>query len=535
VRSTDTSEGLAAIQAQLNNLGREIKKVNERVYVAQVGCESCNGPHYTKDCPFKEDGKTNEEAYYTQYGVPFPQGGRYRATTPGFYQRDNANPPFQELKQTMEESMTRFMAQSAQRHEENSNLIKEIQAATDTAIRNQGASIKTLEIKIGKLSKVLQERGSRSLPRLTETIPRDHVKSISTTVQTKIPSIRCNGPTQYAILATQNRKSFFKEKPRMGSQMEASSYNSGTLEETLPPKEKYPGSFTLPCHINDICFEKALADLGASVSVMPYSTFSNQGVGELAPTKLIIELANRTIKHPKGVAKNVLVGINKFVFLVDFVVLDMPKDIKVPLILGRPFLSTTHAKIDVFKEKIALKLGNDKIMFKSEKPTSNIINRVYVLGLRERMELDMESRLIGEALILNRSLDDVYEEYIELNDLNEPLELRRNQVEDLGPTIEDGFEHVNANFFLVLSINIMSKKFFNAIMRDKVLFEGKNVVGAFVNVPIFVGNFSIITDLAVLEDMDAYLDEGICDIIVGKPFCRKIYIKARQFDRMITI
>ncbi|GKB43383.1 hypothetical protein Tco_0888325 [Tanacetum coccineum] len=64
--------------------------------------------------------------------------------------------------------------------------------------------------------------------------------------------------------------------------------------------------------------------------------------------------------------------------------------------------------------------------------------RVHALGLRERMELDLESRLMGEAFILNRSLDHIYGDYIELNDLNEPLELRRNQVEDLGSTIEDG-------------------------------------------------------------------------------------------------
>ncbi|GKC13671.1 hypothetical protein Tco_1010453 [Tanacetum coccineum] len=60
-RSTEISDGLAAIQAQLINLGREIKKVNEKVYAAQVGCEQCKGPHYTKDCPLKK-GKTLEEA-----------------------------------------------------------------------------------------------------------------------------------------------------------------------------------------------------------------------------------------------------------------------------------------------------------------------------------------------------------------------------------------------------------------------------------------------------------------------------------------
>ncbi|GKA10314.1 hypothetical protein Tco_0689747 [Tanacetum coccineum] len=83
-RSTETSDGLAAIQAQLNNLGREIKKVNEKVYAAQVGCKQCKGPHYTKDCPLKEDGKTLKETYYTQFGGPFQIGG-YRAAAPEFY------------------------------------------------------------------------------------------------------------------------------------------------------------------------------------------------------------------------------------------------------------------------------------------------------------------------------------------------------------------------------------------------------------------------------------------------------------------
>ncbi|GKA77686.1 DNA-directed DNA polymerase [Tanacetum coccineum] len=148
-----------AADAKLNNLGREIKKVNEKVYAAQVGCELCKGPHYTKDCPLKEEGKTLEEAYYTQFGVPFQQGGQYRAAASRFYQRNT------------------------KRHEENSNLIKKIQASIDAATRNQGASIKTLEIQIKQMSNVLQERGFESLPSSTKTNPRDHVKSILATVK----------------------------------------------------------------------------------------------------------------------------------------------------------------------------------------------------------------------------------------------------------------------------------------------------------------------------------------------------------------
>ncbi|GKE26226.1 hypothetical protein Tco_1441610 [Tanacetum coccineum] len=118
-RSTETSDGLAAIQAQLNNLGGEIKKVNEKAYAAQVGC------------------------------------GGYKATALGFYQRNKANPSYQERRKLMEDTLSKFMGESAKRHEENSNFIKEIQASTNVAIRNQGASIKTLEIQIKQMSKEL--------------------------------------------------------------------------------------------------------------------------------------------------------------------------------------------------------------------------------------------------------------------------------------------------------------------------------------------------------------------------------------------
>ncbi|GJW46639.1 putative reverse transcriptase domain-containing protein [Tanacetum coccineum] len=121
-RSTDTSDGLASIQAQLSNLGREIKKVNEKVYAAQVGCELFSFP-----------------------------GGRFRATAPGFYQRDNRNNSYQERRQTVEESLKSLMAESSKRHDDNSNLIKKIQSSTDATNRNQGASIKALGIQIGRL------------------------------------------------------------------------------------------------------------------------------------------------------------------------------------------------------------------------------------------------------------------------------------------------------------------------------------------------------------------------------------------------
>nr|GEV30330.1 hypothetical protein [Tanacetum cinerariifolium] len=146
----------------------------------------------------------------------------------------------------------------------------------------------------------------------------------------------------------------------------------------------------------------------------------------------------RTVKHPKRIVENVLVGIGKFVFSIDFIILDMHEDVKVPLILERPFLSTARAKIDVFKRNITLRVEDEKIIFKSIKPASSLIKRVYMLSLRERMELDLEARLTGKTLMLNRSLDPLYGDYIKLNDQNVPLKLRRDQVNDLMPTMKEG-------------------------------------------------------------------------------------------------
>ncbi|GKA23453.1 DNA-directed DNA polymerase [Tanacetum coccineum] len=92
--------------------------------------------------------------------------------------------------------------------------------------------------------------------------------------------------------------------------------------------------------------DKALADLGASISLMPYSMYTRLDFGELKPTRMCIELANKLTQYPKEIAKNVIVKIDKFIFPVDFVVLDMKEDHKIPIILKRPFLATAHAMID---------------------------------------------------------------------------------------------------------------------------------------------------------------------------------------------
>ncbi|GJV35449.1 putative reverse transcriptase domain-containing protein [Tanacetum coccineum] len=105
----------------------------------------------------------------------------------------------------------------------------------------------------------------------------------------------------------------------------------------------------------------------AGISLMSYLIFLKLNLGELKPTLMCIELANKSTQIPKGVAENVIVKIDRFVFPVDFIVLDMKEDHKIPIILGRLFLATTHAMIDVFNKKISFKVGDETITFNIEK------------------------------------------------------------------------------------------------------------------------------------------------------------------------
>ncbi|XP_074277398.1 uncharacterized protein LOC141601035 [Silene latifolia] len=127
---------------------------------------------------------------------------------------------------------------------------------------------------------------------------------------------------------------------------------SALLQSKSPLKLKDPGSFSIPCTIGTHVIDKALYDLGASVSVMPYSVCEKLNMGHLKVTNVTLQMVDRTVKRPLGVLEDVPVKIGKFFIPVDFIVLDMPEDTQIPIILGRPFLHTAGAIIDVKKGHI---------------------------------------------------------------------------------------------------------------------------------------------------------------------------------------
>ncbi|GJV28194.1 reverse transcriptase domain-containing protein [Tanacetum coccineum] len=133
------------------------------------------------------------------------------------------------------------------------------------------------------------------------------------------------------------------------------------LLKKLPEKLGDPGKFLIPCNFPrmDVCH--ALADLGASINLMPLSFWKKLSLPELTPTRMTLELADRSITHPKGLAEDVYVKVGKFHFPTDFVVVDFEADPRVPLILGRSFLRTGRALIDVYGEEITLRVDNEAV------------------------------------------------------------------------------------------------------------------------------------------------------------------------------
>ncbi|GJU54779.1 reverse transcriptase domain-containing protein [Tanacetum coccineum] len=133
---------------------------------------------------------------------------------------------------------------------------------------------------------------------------------------------------------------------------------SAVVLKKLLEKLGDPGRFLIPCDFSEFDSYLALADLGASINLMPLSIWKKLQLSGLTETKMVLELADRTISKPTGVAENVFVKVGKFYFPADFVVLDFIADPRVPLILGRPFLRTTHALIDVYEGEITLRNDN---------------------------------------------------------------------------------------------------------------------------------------------------------------------------------
>nr|GEU57057.1 putative reverse transcriptase domain-containing protein [Tanacetum cinerariifolium] len=177
---------------------------------------------------------------------------------------------------------------------------------------------------------------------------------------------------------------------------------SAVVLKKLPEKLGDQGRFLIPCDFSEFDKCLALADLGASINLMPLSIWKKLKLPTLNDTKMVLELVDRTISKPTGVAENVFVKVGKLYFPANFVVLDFIADPRVPLILGRPFLSTAHALIDVYEGEIILRHDEQSLTLKCEADAFLAVDDEPISPEFDATYYDLE----GDILILEALLND---------------------------------------------------------------------------------------------------------------------------------
>nr|GEY53971.1 reverse transcriptase domain-containing protein [Tanacetum cinerariifolium] len=240
------------------------------------------------------------------------------------------------------------------------------------------------------LSGLFQNQASTSGTLLSNTIPnpKGEMKEITTRsgVAYEGPSI----PTiPKKVVKRETEETTDKEQTNFqGTKIPLNENCSAMILKKLPKNLGDPGKFLIPSDFPgmDVCH--ALADLGASINLMPLSIWKKLSLPELTPIRMTLELADRSITRPKGVAEDVFVKVGNFHFPTDFVVVDFEADPRVPLILGRSFLRSGPALIDFYGEEITLRFNDEVATFNLNQTTSYSstyddmsVNRIDVINV----------------------------------------------------------------------------------------------------------------------------------------------------------
>ncbi|GJW52537.1 reverse transcriptase domain-containing protein [Tanacetum coccineum] len=275
---------------------------------------------------------------------------------------------------------------------------KRSKRARKLTLKTRGTSLKNLETQIEQLTKEVHAKAATKVP---------------TSSAGQCKAVYDDAPINKASFKKANET----HEVSFINKLEDNNISSKGLLSQIPPKEINPGSFTLPCTIGSLDFY-VMADLGASINVMPKSMFENLKLANLKETNMLVEMAYMTKKVPLGIIENILVKIDKFLFSSDFIIIDMLETRNETMILGRPFLATINTEIDVFNKEISLGIGNDKIIFDMNKKSykiyqllyetsymDNVINRVNVVHGKDLMDIDSDLFLYeSESCKFNRLL-----------------------------------------------------------------------------------------------------------------------------------
>nr|GEX26916.1 reverse transcriptase domain-containing protein [Tanacetum cinerariifolium] len=343
---------IAALKAKMAEINKNIMRVlqvNKQVKAVTPNCETYGGPHSFSDCPATVGNTQNVYAARAYQGNSYqPQGNRnLLRTKTGIKEtiilqgitKEGTNSSKELTKQVVTTNeFTNFM-------KANDAILKNMQTNM-SSLTNSNLELKNMFGQFMKMN-TTSSSGSRTLPGNIITNPKEDLKDITTRSGTPY-----HGPT---IPTTSSSIPLVVEREIEATKDTVHPTNNGSTEDVQPlvvPTESQilNSEPVIAPIIEPIASPVTLADLGASINLMPLSVWNKLSLPDLSPTCMTLDLAGRLISHPVGIVEDVFVKVGTFYFPADFVVVDFDADPRVPLILGRSFLKTKRALIDVFEE-----------------------------------------------------------------------------------------------------------------------------------------------------------------------------------------
>ncbi|GKD56750.1 reverse transcriptase domain-containing protein [Tanacetum coccineum] len=408
--STESPKVVRQLDIMIKNFVEMMRQI-QSVKSVNPKCETCGGPHSFTDCP-AADGYTQEAAYATtgNFQAPDYQASNNQGRGQNFNQgNDNYQAP---NLQAPDFQAPNYQSQGSGSLPSNTiaNPRGDVKAITTrSGVAYDGPSIpptpsppsKEVECETEATKDKVQSRSLESTAHVQPSVVQDPIPEPEVALKPNLkPSIpypsRLNNQKLSEKANNQILKFFqiFKRlhfdisfadallhMPKFASTFKSLLSNkekllelantplnencSAVLLKKLPKKLGDPGKFRIPCDFPELDECLALADLGASINLMPLSVWKQLSLPKLTSTRMTLELADRSVAHPKGVAEDVFVKVGKLYFLADFVVVDYDVDPQVPLIIGRPFLRTERALIDVYGEESTLRVDDEAITFES--------------------------------------------------------------------------------------------------------------------------------------------------------------------------
>ncbi|KAI3805520.1 hypothetical protein L1987_27970 [Smallanthus sonchifolius] len=397
---------LAAALASMANEIKELKLSSQR-------CQVCKGGHDTRDCPVNNQEHvsftSNQNRGYNNYnsfGSGWRSGNnpsRFNAHQQQYGGTDgeqildsrdtllkNQQSAFQDLQRTVGDiaqslkdlqggpssssnvSVMAVLVRSVEKKEvveDDSHSIEygipSVEEVKKGNGEEEGVEIKSPEVDLSRIpypARVLPYKNAREYGTFLDMFKQLKVNLLLIEVLQHMPKY---GKFLKDLLSN-------KKKLEGISKVSLSEQCSAVVQNQFPEKLPDSGRFTIPCLLGSLPLNHALADMGASINLMSYSVYKHLDLGEPQPTRMSISLADHSVKYPRGVVENLLVKVGKFAFPMYFVILDMEVDDRVPLILGRPFLRTAKAMIDVFDGKLTLRVGDESVIFDAMKSVKDV-------------------------------------------------------------------------------------------------------------------------------------------------------------------